>query len=73
MEDKTVRVNIRISQKLKGYFEKRSLETGVAQSALMALALEEYVYQKQVVDFTTGDEIKEIMKVLKGDMKSEKN
>lgn len=73
MEDRTIRVNIRISQKLKSYFESRSLETGVAQSALMALALEEYVYQKQVVDFTTGDEIKEIMKVLKGDMKNEKN
>lgn len=73
MEDRTIRVNIRISQKLKAYFENRSLETGVAQSALMALALEEYVYQKQVVDFTTGEQAKEMMRILKEGNKVEKN
>lgn len=41
------RVNFRISKKLKNYFEEKSLETGVSQSALMALALEEYVFQKE--------------------------
>lgn len=42
-----LRVNIRLSKKIKNYFEKKSAETGVAQSALMALALEEYVFQKE--------------------------
>lgn len=41
-----IRVNVRISQKLKSFFEDKSKETGVSQSALMALALEEYVDQK---------------------------
>lgn len=64
-KDNTIRVNIRISQKLKTYFENRSFETGVAQSALMALALEEYVYQKQMIEFTTGNGIKEVMDKIK--------
>lgn len=51
-KNNTVRVNIRVSQKLKSYFESKSLETGVAQSALMALALEEYVDQKVMLEFT---------------------
>lgn len=73
MEDRTIRVNIRISQKLKAYFENRSLETGVAQSALMALALEEYICQKQVIEFTTGSQMKEMMAKLSEVEKNEKN
>lgn len=48
-----IRVNIRVSQKIKKYFEDKSSETGVAQSALMALALEEYIDQKAVLAFTS--------------------
>ena len=48
----TMRVNIRVSQKVKSYFEGKSTETGVAQSALMALALEEYIDQKVMLEFT---------------------
>ena len=48
----TIRVNVRLSQKVKGYFEGKSAETGVAQSALMALALEEYIDQKIMLEFT---------------------
>lgn len=47
-----IRVNIRVSEKIKSYFEAKSRETGVAQSALMALALEEYIDQKIMLDFT---------------------
>lgn len=64
-KDNTIRVNIRISQKLKAYFEQRSSETGVAQSALMALALEEYMYQRLTQDFMSNidkDKLNEVMK-----------
>ena len=48
----TVRFNIRVSQKIKSYFENKSLETGVSQSALMAIALDEYIDQKIMLEFT---------------------
>ena len=54
MENKgnLIRVNIRVSEKIKSYFEAKSRETGVAQSALMALALEEYIDQKIILEFS---------------------
>lgn len=54
MENKSnlIRVNIRVSEKIKSYFEAKSRETGVAQSALMALALDEYIDQKIMLAFT---------------------
>ena len=47
-----IRVNIKVSRKIKSYFEDKSKETGVAQSSLMALALEEYIDQKTMIEFT---------------------
>lgn len=44
------RVNINISDELKSYFEKLSEETGASQSALMAIAIKEYVDQKRVIE-----------------------
>lgn len=54
MENKsnTFRVNIRVSEKIKSYFESKSRETGVSQSALMSLALDEYIDQKVMLEFT---------------------
>lgn len=54
MENKsnTVRVGFRVSEKVKSYFEAKSRDTGVSQSALMALALEEYIDQKIMLEFT---------------------
>ena len=54
MENKNnlIRVNIRVSEKIKSYFEAKSRDTGVAQSALMALALDEYIDQKIMLEFT---------------------
>ncbi|MGL5648772.1 MAG: hypothetical protein ACRDDY_13075 [Clostridium sp.] len=46
------RINIRVSKKIKTYFENKSVETGVSQSALMALALEEYIDQKNMLILT---------------------
>lgn len=51
-ENNLIRVNIRVSKKIKTYFENKSNETGVAQSALMALALDEYIDQKVMLEFT---------------------
>ena len=38
-----IRVNINISPKLKAYFEELSEEMGCTQSALMCLALNDYM------------------------------
>ena len=61
----TIRFNIRVSQKIKSYFENKSKETGVAQSALMALALEEYIDQKVMLEFTKNVNYLEIQKELR--------
>lgn len=50
MEDnKRVRVNINISPSAKEYFEQKSKDTGVSQSALMAMALNDYIEQKEAL------------------------
>lgn len=45
----TKRVNIRISENMHQWFTKRSEETGVSMSALMALALEEHMVQRESI------------------------
>lgn len=64
MEPKTYRVNVRVSEKLKSYFENKSKETGVSQSSLMALALEEYIDQKVMLEFTKKLEYMDKSKLL---------
>jgi predicted DNA-binding protein len=49
MENKEIRVNIRISSETKKFFEELSKEVGAPQSALMAVALKEYIDQKKVI------------------------
>lgn len=66
-----VRMNIRISKKIRKYFEEKSEETGVPQSHLMALALEEYVDQKEVIRFTSSGEVQKIIDNLKKEVKNE--
>ena len=65
MDRKIYRVNIRVSEKVKRYFETKSKETTVSQSALMALALDEYIDQKTLIEFTK--------KVNVADLKKDKN
>lgn len=45
----TKRVNIRITENMHQWFSQRSEETGVAMSALMALALEEHMVQREAI------------------------
>lgn len=49
----SVRVNITISDELKKYFEEWSEKTGIAQSSLMSLAMNEYVDQKKALNALT--------------------
>jgi len=63
MESKIYRVNIRVSEKVKKYFETKSKETTVSQSALMALALDEYIDQKTLIEFTKKVNIEDLKKV----------
>lgn len=44
------RVNINISDEMKKYFEEKSKETGVSQSALMVMAISEYLDQKKAIN-----------------------
>ena len=46
----SVRVNITISDDLKKYFEDWSKTSGVPQSALMSLAMSEYIDQKKAIN-----------------------
>ena len=66
-----IRTNIRISKKIRKYFEEKSEETGVPQSSLMALALEEYVDQKEVIRFTSSGEVQKIIDNLRKEVKNE--
>ena len=66
-----VRMNIRISKKIRKYFEEKSEDTGVPQANLMALALEEYVDQKEVIRFTSSGEVQKIIDNLRKEVKNE--
>lgn len=45
-----MRVNVNISENTKKWFENKSNETGISQSALMAMALSEYIDQKESIN-----------------------
>ena len=47
--DTVPRVNIKISDELKQFFEEKSKESGASQSSLMSFALSEYVEQKKAM------------------------
>lgn len=63
MDSKIYRVNIRVSEKIKSYFESKSKDTGVSQSSLMALALDEYIDQKIMLEFTKKIDVADLKKI----------
>ena len=67
MKNKEIRVNIRISSETKKFFESLSKEVGAPQSALMAIALKEYIDQKKAIEELPGiiKKIEEIKKTIK--------
>jgi metal-responsive CopG/Arc/MetJ family transcriptional regulator len=62
-ESNLQRVNIRVSEEVYQYFKKRSEVTGVSSSALMFLALEDYIHQHQAVN--TINEIMPYIEMMK--------
>ena len=66
-----MRMNIRISKKIRKYFEEKSEETGVPQCHLMALALEEFVDQKEVIRFTSAGGVQKIIDDLNKEVKND--
>lgn len=48
------RVNVRITMELDNWFAEKSRKTGIAKSALMHLALEEYVRMQDVTSSMQG-------------------
>lgn len=50
MESNLFRINTRIGQKQNQWLEKESAETGISKSALIAIALEQYIQQKDTVE-----------------------
>lgn len=47
---KTVRKNIRMSEKLASFYENKALEMGISQSASMVMALDNYMRQEKSID-----------------------
>lgn len=47
MSGNTVRVNVLISKEIKQFFEEKSQLTGISQSSLMAMALEQHIINAQ--------------------------
>lgn len=44
-----MRINITVSEDIKAWFEDKSKRTGISQSALMAMALDEWIFQKEAM------------------------
>lgn len=47
--NKVVRKNIRMSQEVANWYEKKAQELGVSQSNLMVMALSEYIKQDKTI------------------------
>lgn len=61
----TKRVNIRVAEGIHSWFMTRSEQTGVPMSALMALALEEHMVQRQALnDLTSFNKLVEEQKAM---------
>lgn len=62
MESKAIRINLRISPRVKNYFDKKCEETGVPRSCIMALALEEYIDQKSTITCMENGGMEQLLK-----------
>ncbi len=54
--NKVVRKNIRMSQEVADWYEKRAKELGVSQSNLMVMALSEYIKQDKTIKMMSNFE-----------------
>jgi hypothetical protein len=53
---KTVRKNITMSEELADYFEMKAKELGISQSAMMVVALSDYVKQDKTIEMMSNME-----------------
>lgn len=53
---KTVRKNITMSEELADYFEMKAKELGISQSAMMVVALSDYVKQDKTIEIMSNME-----------------
>jgi len=60
--NRVIRKNIRMSQEVAEWYEKRAKELGVSQSNLMVMALSEYIKQDKTISMISN--LKEIMEKL---------
>ena len=63
MSEKIIRKGINMSVTLAGWYENKARELGISQSALMVMALSEYIKQDKAVDIISN--LKDIMSVMK--------
>lgn len=52
----TVRKNITMSEELADYFEMKAKELGISQSAMMVVALSDYVKQDKTIEMMSNME-----------------
>lgn len=50
MAENLFRINARIGQKQNQWLDKESAATGISKSALLSMALEQYIQQKETVE-----------------------
>ena len=50
IESNTFRINTRIGLKQNEWLDKESAETGIAKTGLVAMAIEQYIQQKDAVE-----------------------
>lgn len=50
VESNTFRINTRIGQKQNKWLDRESSETGITKSALVAMAVDQYIQQKDAVE-----------------------
>lgn len=68
------RISINVSDEIKQYFENKSKETNASQSALMCLALSEYIEGKQAIkDMPRFIKLMELAQKQIDEKESEKN
>ena len=60
--NRVIRKNIRMSQEVAEWYEKRAKELGVSQSNIMVMALSEYIKQDKTISMISN--LKEIMEKL---------
>lgn len=56
-----VRKNINMSKALASYYEEKAKELGVSQSALMVIALSEYMKQAQAISFLSNSDYLKVL------------